>query len=294
VRELRGRPRGDPGQESLTRGARARRHRRGRRPRLRLHERLPRHCERRRDVRLDARADSADGGADRGARQLGGRVRDDRRREDGGEGRDRHRARDAEDRPCRADRRDHLEPAHVVVGTALVVVARADRRPDRRGRGAVGYGRRAVARRHAQGADPGARRTDDRVPCGCGGTARDLLDLSLDDTRRRDPHVPARPAGVRDVVRVHARRERRAEDDGRDRARAPDRWVPRRRRAVHPDLGEDRGRGRDRGRDVRRWLADHAHARPARDRRRPRAGPSSTSRRTSATRSRRRTRSRAR
>ena len=38
--------------------------------------------------------------------------------------------------------------------------------------------------------------------------------------RRREPRLPAGPARVEHVHRVHARRERRAEDDGRDRSRA--------------------------------------------------------------------------
>ena len=51
----------------------------------------------------------------------------------------------------------------MVARAAVELVARADRRPDRRRARAVGLGRRRVARRRAQGRDPGVRRADDRV-----------------------------------------------------------------------------------------------------------------------------------
>ena len=129
--------------------------------------------------------------------------------------------RDREDRARRGDRRDRLEPAHVVARAAVVVVARADRRPDRRGA-------RAVGRRAASSGT--ASRTRCVIPAlwaptiafaaAFAAAARDLLALPVADARAREPLVPARPARVRHVGRVHARRERRAEDDGRDRARA--------------------------------------------------------------------------
>ena len=49
-------------------------------------------------------------------------------------------------RARRARRRDHLEPDHVVPGSAVELEPRADRRHDRLGRRALGLGRRAVAR----------------------------------------------------------------------------------------------------------------------------------------------------
>jgi hypothetical protein len=61
--------------------------------------------------------------------------------------------------------------------------------------------------------------------------------------------------------RFHARRQRRAEDDGRDRPRplrgSQDRPL------LHPDLGDRLVGSGDRRGDVRRRLADHANARPA-------------------------------
>ena len=147
VRERRRRPRGDPRQEPVTLlvitivVALA----------VRLHERLPRHGERGRDVGLDARALAAARRADRGDREPRRRVRDDRRREDGRQGDHRHRPRDREDGARRRARRDRLEPAHVVARAAVVVVARADRRPGRRRARAVGREGRPVARDRAQG-----------------------------------------------------------------------------------------------------------------------------------------------
>ena len=82
--------------------------------------------------------------------------------------------------------------------------------------------------------------TDARVRGGLPAAARDLLGLPVDDAGAREPLVPARTARDRHVGRVHARCERRAEDDGRDRARALRARVDR--HLLHPDLGEGRGR----------------------------------------------------
>ena len=126
-----------------------------------------------------------------------------------------------------------------------------------------GAGRRPVARARAQRRDPGAGGPAGRVRRRVPAPDRDLLAPPPHDARVRQPHVPARAARVRNLGRVHPRRQRRAEDDGRDRARAL------RERAhlplLHPDLGDrDRGPG-DRRRNLCRRLADHAHPRSARD-----------------------------
>ena len=58
------------------------------------------------------------------------------------------------------------------LGPAVVVVARADRRADRRRARAVGHKRRRVARGGAQGRDPGALGPDDRLRRGVSAPAR--------------------------------------------------------------------------------------------------------------------------
>ena len=90
----------------------------------------------------------------------------------------------------------------------------------------------------------------------------DLLAVRLDEPRDGEPDLPPRPARLGHVGRVHARRQRRAEDDGRDRARALRGGPPV--ALLHPDLGDRLGRPGDRRRHLRRRLADHADARPAR------------------------------
>src|SRR4051794_35168847 len=64
--------------------------------------------------------------------------------------------------------------------------------------------------------------------------------------------------------RVHARRQRRPEDDGRDRPRALRARIDQ--RVLHPDLGEAQRRARHRRGDIRGRLAHHAHPRSARHR----------------------------
>ena len=82
LRERGRRARGDPRQEPLSGAeARAPRHRRRRRARLRLHERLPRHGERGRDLGLDAGAVAAARRPDRLRRQPRRRLRHDRGRQ---------------------------------------------------------------------------------------------------------------------------------------------------------------------------------------------------------------------
>ena len=122
------------------------RRRRRRRARLRLHERLPRHRELRRDLGRHARALAALGRARLGRREPRRRVRHDRGREDRRQGDHRHRPRDREDRARGARRRDRLEPPHVVARPAVELDARADRRSRRRRARPVGLERRPVAR----------------------------------------------------------------------------------------------------------------------------------------------------
>ena len=93
--------------------------------------------------------------------------------------------------------------------------------------------------------------------------ALDALD-HLDDppplARQRQPRLPPAAARLGRLRRVHARHERRAEDDGDHRARA------RRRRHLAPDfgpaaLGDRQRRARDGRRHLRGRLADHQDAR---------------------------------
>ena len=195
-------------------------------------------------------------------REPGRRVRHHRGRQDGRQGNHRHRPRQREDGAGRADRSDRLEPDHLAGRAALELLARADRRARRRGDRPVGPGRRPVARARAQRGDPGDRRARDRLRRGLPLAAGDLLAARLDEPRDGEPDVPPRPARLGHLGRVHARRQRRAEDDGRDRARALRGRAPV--ALLHPDLGDRLRRPGDRGRHVRRRLADHEDARPAR------------------------------
>ena len=225
--------------------------------------------------------------ADRRDREPRRRVRHDRGRDDGRQGDHRHRPRDRADRARRRARRDRLEPAHVVARPAVVVVARADRRPRSaprsRSRATSGVEWHGVVHKVV-------------IPALWAPTiafaGAFLLLLAIYwvfqwmTPGRRQPVVPARAARHRHLGRVHARRERRAEDDGRDRARALRERLDR--HLLHPDLGQDRRRPRDRRRAPTpaaggscarsasassRWIR-----RPASPRRRRRA-PSSTPRR---------------
>ena len=278
----------------------AARHHGRRRARLRLHKRLSRHRELGGDVDLDPRAVAAARRADRGDREPRRSVRDDCGREDGRQGNHRLGSREREDRPRSRLRRDRLESPHLVARAAVLVLPRADRGTRRRRARAVGIEGRRMARDRPQSGDPGRLGADARVRRRVCAPAGDLLGVPAADPRRREPLVSARPARDRHLGGFRARRQRRPEDDGRDRARPlrPRQSQP----LLHSDLGQARRRARDRGRNVLGRLADHPDARPARlpdgsaradsPRRRPPAR-SSSPRRSTATRSRPPTSSRA-
>ena len=110
------------------------------RPGVRLHQRLPRRGQRDRDLGLDACAHPADRAGPRRGDELrrraprpGGRATRSAEviQPPSGNARPGRRA-------GRPGRRDHLEPDHLVLRPALVVLARPDRRPGR-----LGAGRRA-------------------------------------------------------------------------------------------------------------------------------------------------------
>ena len=171
-------------------------------------------------------------------------------------------------------------------------------RGDRRGR----VGRHRVAGRVGQGRQARPALTHARLPHRAHDDARDRLGDSEAVAEPREPRLPPRADRLRELRGLHARNERRPEDDGDHRARAH-RVRPSERRGVrHPVLG---GRSAPRpqwrsaptraaGGSSRPW----ARASPRSIRRRdspprPRAQESSGRRRTSASRSRRRRRSRA-
>ena len=229
-------------------------------------------------------------------REPGRRVRHHCGRQDGRQGNHRHGPRQREDGAGRADRSDRLEPDHLAGRAALELVARADRRARRRGDRPVGPRRRRSGMGSCT-AWRSRRSPRRRSPSpGPSSAAGDLLAARLDEPRDGEPDVPPRPARLGHLGRVHARRERRAEDDGRDRAGALRGRAPV--ALLHPDLGDRLRRPGDRGGHVRRRLADHEDARPARGQHGARQrlrGPDhrgdrrSTAPRSSATRSRRRT-----
>ena len=110
--------------------------------------------------------------------------------------------------------RDRLEPRHLVLRAALVVLARADRRRGRRdvrGRGRVGRLRLRAAR---QGHRAGARRAGARLHRRRPRDPDRLPDRRAPAARAGHARIPARPAHLREPARALARDERRAEDDG--------------------------------------------------------------------------------
>ena len=135
LRARREHARGHRHQEQLT-GEQRRRHprdRRGHGARIRLHERLPRHGERDRDLGLDPRDVAALRRRDVGRAQLRGRVhlaegRGHRRVRDRRLGRGHH-----DRRLRRPRRRDRVEHRDVAGRAAVELVARPHRRPDRLG-----------------------------------------------------------------------------------------------------------------------------------------------------------------
>ena len=114
--------------------------------------------------------------------------------------------RDAEDGARRGVGCDRVEPAHVVARAAVVVVARADRRPDRRCARPVRRSGRRVARHRSQGGDPGAVGAHDRVRCGVPAAARDLLGFPVAHARES----PTAPSGSDSCSRVRGWHSRTA------------------------------------------------------------------------------------
>ena len=125
---------------------------------VRLHQRFPRRRQRDRHLGLDPRADPAGRAGHRGGRQLrsapflGGKVADDRRR---GAGRPAAGLASLGVVFAGADRRDRLEPDHLVLRHPVLVLARPVRRAGRRD--AVRAGGSPVGRHRRQGHHPDGR-----------------------------------------------------------------------------------------------------------------------------------------
>ena len=163
-------------------------------------------------------------------------------------------------RDLRPRRRDRVEPADVVVGPAVVELARADRRPvGRRASRTAGsrpQHRQALpdARVHPAraAARPGARRPHH---------VRRLLAVPPHAAAQGRPRVPRRPAVLGGRVLDRPRRQRRAEDDRRDLGR------------------DDRGRHAAARRAHARAVLGRSSRRTARWRSAPRSAAGASSRR---------------
>ena len=170
----------------------------------------------------------------------------------------------AQGRARRARRRDHLEPDHVVHRAPLELEPRADRRDHRLGRGGRPAGFDVVewARPQGEGAHsvaPGAGRSGSAR-----GGADDVAHLWLIRKRAPGPvnrRLPAPPAGLGRLRRLHPRHERRAEDDGRDHARADRVRPPVGGALLGSALGDDQRRDGDGHGHLRGRLAHHQNPR---------------------------------
>ena len=136
----------------------------------------------------------------------------------------------ADDRLRRPDRRDQLEPDHLVLRPAVELVARADRRRGRRDPGggaaptrSIGDGLVARCSIPALIAPVLAF-----VVAGLGDPDR-LPDRRAAAPRAGQPRLPARSDRVGRPAGARARHQRRAEDDGRDHAGADRQRQPLRR-----------------------------------------------------------------
>ncbi|CAA9497260.1 MAG: Probable low-affinity inorganic phosphate transporter, partial [uncultured Solirubrobacteraceae bacterium] len=224
--------------------------------RVRLHQRLPRHRQRCRDVDLDPGDAAAHGGdAGRGA-QLRRRLRlpggGGHRREGHRRGRPGH----AAHRLRGPDRRDRLEPGHLVVRPPVLLLARPDRRAGRRRAGRRGGARGDRGRPGREGRHSRAARAAARLRSRRGGDPRRLRDRRPPAPRSGGARLPARSDPLRRPLLARARHQRRAEDDGHHLPR-PDRGGRGRRRLRRPLLGRLLGRDGHRARHLRRWRADH-------------------------------------
>ena len=139
-----------------------------------------------------------------------------------------------QDHSRRAARRYRLESPHLVVRASLELLARPDWRPRRRRARPVRRAGGSVARARAQHRHPCSDRARARIRCRFRVAGRHLLGVPEIDPRRRQPRISPGAAGVRNIRRVHAWFERRAEDDGRDRTRTVRQREPRRRSRFPP------------------------------------------------------------
>ena len=199
---------------------------------VRLHERLPRHGQRRRHDDLDARAAAARGRDARGDPQLRRRVPLARGRRD--------------DREGTSSTRTPITTTIVFAGLVGAIVWNLatwyfglpsscshalDRRRRRRDARGARHRRDPLRRARRQGARPGADRADPRVRRRGDRDPR-LLPRSSVGSRPGPVNRGYRLGQVRHRrhARARARHERRAEDDGHHHARADRQRQPRRRR----------------------------------------------------------------
>src|SRR3954465_3158871 len=141
-----------------------------------------------------------------------------------------------------------LEPAGGVGRTAVELDPCADRRSRWRRARTVRHGGGGRVRALAKGHRSGGRIPRKRLRGSVRPPHPHLLALPATHSGCREPRVPHRPALFWHLGRLHARRERRAEDDGRDRTRPL--YARLDLELLHPELGQDRGGTDDRGRDV--------------------------------------------
>ena len=118
-----------------------------------------------------------------------------------------------------ADRRDRLEPDHLVVRDPVELVARADGRPDRRRHQQGRHQHPRLGEDHPDRGvhHPVADHRDARRRRAAGGGRLDPAALHAGQGRSL---VPAAAAGVGGAVQPGARRQRRAEDHGHHRGAA--------------------------------------------------------------------------
>ena len=118
------------------------------------------------------------------------------------------------------DRRHSLESADMAVRNSVELVTRVVRRADRRRTGGARQRRGQLVRCDPESADPGRRRARDRLS---GRRVRHVVGLPPHPQGDGEPAARGVPLGSdRDRLSrgVVARHQRRAEDDGRHRARA--------------------------------------------------------------------------
>ena len=137
---------------------------------------------------------------------------------------------------------------------------------------ASGWGVVNWERDQGQGADPVAHCAVPRRRVRLPAHSRDHLARRTAGADEGEPRLPQGPARVGGVRGVHARDERRAEDDGHHRPGAGRLGSPRPELRAPSHVGDRRLGDRDGRGDVRRGLAHHQDARPAHREDRPGAG----------------------